>query len=299
MIAAAGTEDRMMADGPPLRMPPAALSLPLSELGEGPCWDDATNSLYWVDIPACQVLRLTDDGAVASWDAGQPVGAVALREGGGLVLAAEDGFCALDLATGALGRLAEVDHGQPGIRMNDGACDRAGRFFAGSMASDETPGAGALYRLDPDHSVTRLVTGVGISNGIGWSPDDTLMYYVDSLTYQLDVFDYDPATGALDGRRAFASLGSGGVMPDGLTVDADGSVWVALWGGSAVHCYSPAGQLTQVLDLPAANVTSCAFGGRDLATLYITTAAGPGQSAGALFSCRPGATGVPASRYRG
>lgn len=288
-----------MADGLPLTLSPVTLAVPVSELGEGPCWDDATGSLYWVDIPACRVHRLDRDGGTAGWDAGLPVGAIAPRAGGGLVLAAEDGFHALDTATGGLTRLAEIDHGRPGIRMNDGACDRVGRFFAGSMASDESPGAGALYRLDPDHSITRIITGVGISNGIGWSPDDTLMYYVDSLTYQLDVFDYDPATGAIAGRRKFVSLGRGEVMPDGLTVDADGGVWVALWGGGVVRCYSPAGQLTRVAELPAANVTSCAFGGPDLATLYITTAAGPGTSAGALFSCRPGVAGVPASPYRG
>jgi len=278
---------------------PIALGVPASELGEGPCWDDANADLYWVDITAHRVHRLTRDGEHASWDVRQPVGAVALRATGGLVLAAQDGFLALDTASGGLASLAEIDHGRPGIRMNDGACDRAGRFFAGSMANDETPGAGALYRLDPDHSVTRLITGVGISNGIGWSLDDTRMYYVDSLTYQVDVFDYDPVTGAIDGRRAFASLGQGDVMPDGLAVDAEGSVWVAVWGGGAVHCYSPAGRLTQVLELPAANVTSCAFGGADMATLYITTAAGPGRSGGAVFSCRPGAIGLPANRYLG
>jgi sugar lactone lactonase YvrE len=167
------------------------------------------------------------------------------------------------------------------------------------MAADESPGQGAFYRLDPDHSVHRLFGGVGISNGIGWSPDDRLMYYADSLAYRVDVFDYDAATGAIGGRRPLVSLGGGEVMPDGLAVDAEGGVWVAVWGGGVVRRYSPSGELTAEVALPAANVTCPAFGGPDLDQLYITTAAGPGSEAGALFSCPAGVTGMPAHPYRG
>jgi sugar lactone lactonase YvrE len=183
--------------------------------------------------------------------------------------------------------------------MNDGACDRAGRFFAGTMAEDEATPAGALYRLDPDHVVTRLVAGVTVSNGIGWSPDERLMYYVDSPTRRVDVFDYDPATGAIEGRRPFASLPPGDAVPDGLTVDAEGGVWVALWGGSAVHRYDRAGRLDRVLEIPSVNVTSCAFGGAGLDQLYVTAAAGPGETEGALYRWPAGVPGQPAHPYRG
>ena len=278
---------------------PARLPVPVAELGEGPCWDAASSTLYWTDIPASQVHALYADGQHRSWDIGQQVGAVALRASGGLVLAAEDGFLTLDTSTGAVAPLVSVDHGLPDVRMNDGATDRAGRFYAGSMAADESPGAGALYRLDPDHSLTRLITGLGVSNGIGWSPDNRQMYYVDSLDHRLDVLDYDAATGEIGERKPLAEIGGGDVVPDGLTVDADGGIWVAVWGGGAVHQYSPHGALTTTLELPAAYVTCPTFGGPDLETMYITTAAGPGDGAGALFSFRPGVTGQPTYPYRG
>jgi len=275
-----------------------SLPVPAAELGEGPCWDAADGTLYWVDVPPGRVHALDADGRLRSWEAGQPVGAVALRAAGGLVLAAADGFLTLDTGTGEVARLVRVDHG-PAVRMNDGACDRAGRFYAGSMAADESPGLGALYRLDPDHRLTRLITGIGISNGIGWSPDDRQMYYVDSLDHRLDVLDYDPATGEVGERRTVAGIGGGGVVPDGLTVDADGGIWVAVWGGGVVHRFTPDGALTATVEVPATYVTCPTFGGEDLATMYITTAAGPGDGAGRLFACRPGVTGQPTHPYRG
>ena len=277
---------------------PERLDVPPAELGEGPCWDDQSQSLFWVDIPAGRVNRLSEAGVHSSWDVGAPAGAAVPRASGGLVVAAGNGFLALDTLTGDVSELARAP-GQPGTRMNDGKCDRAGRFYAGSMAADESPGKGSFYRLDPDGSVTELMTGLGISNGLGWSPDDTLMYYTDSLDYRVDVMDYDAATGELGERRPFVSLGSGGTVPDGLTVDAEGGVWVAVWGGGVVQRYDPAGRLTSVARLPASNVTSCAFGGPGLSQLFITTAAGPGRLAGSLFTCQAGVAGLPASPYRG
>jgi sugar lactone lactonase YvrE len=277
---------------------PAPLPVPVAALGEGPCWDAATGSLYWVDITAGQVHRLDGDGAHRRWDAGQAVGAVVLRSSGGLVLAARGGFLALDTVTGDVAPLVALDLGD-GCRMNDGACDEAGRFFAGSMADDESPGRGTLYRLDPDHSVAEVIGGVTVSNGIGWSPDGGLMYYIDSPTRRVDVLDYDPATGAAAGRRPFAAIDAGDAIPDGLAVDAEGGVWVALWDGGAVLRFGPDGRLRGSLELPAPRVTSCAFGGPDLETLYITTAAGPGDAGGELFSARAGVAGLATHAYQG
>jgi len=276
------------------RVPVAAGTLP-----EGPHWDAAAGGVYWVDISAGRVHFLDGSGEQRTWEAGQPVGAVAGRAGGGLVLAVRDGFAALDLATGQTSALAGVEPDRPDNRMNDGACDRAGRFFAGTKAEDDAPGAGALYRLDPDHVVTLIVADVTISNGIGWSPDEQLMYYVDSPTRRVDVFDYDPAGGAIGGRRPFARLPSADAMPDGLAVDAEGGVWVALWGGSAVHRYDAAGRLDQVVEVPHVNVTSCAFGGPGLDLLYVTAAAGPGAAEGALYRGPAGVAGLPAYPFRG
>jgi len=275
------------------------VGVPAATHGEGPCWDAAEQALYWIDVRDGRVFRMDARGSLATWDVGQAVGAVAPRASGGFVVAAKDGFLALDPASGGMITLAAVEQDRPENRMNDGACDRAGRFYAGTMADDERSRDGALYRLDPDLRVTTLLTGVGISNGIGWSPDERLMYYVDSLDHQVDVFDYDPAAGEIDGRRRFAAVGQAGVVPDGLTVDADGGVWVAVWGGGAVLRYDPGGRMRQVIELPAVNVTSCAFGGAALDRLYITSAAGPGASAGALFACEPGVTGQPSHPFRG
>ena len=277
---------------------PEKLDVPPADKGEGPCWDAQSQSLYWVDISAGRVHRLSEAGVHSSWDVGKTVGAVVTRASGGLVAAADNGFVALDTLTGEVTELAHAP-GKPGSRMNDGKCDQAGRFYAGSVAEDDSPGKGSFYRLDPDGTVTVLMTDLGISNGLGWNPDNTLMYYTDSLDYRVDVMDYDAATGELGERRPFISLGSGGTVPDGLTVDAEGGVWVAVWGGGVVQRYDPSGRLTGVVRLPASNVTSCTFGGPGLTRLFITTASGPGRSAGSLFTCQAGVAGLPSHPYRG
>jgi sugar lactone lactonase YvrE len=279
--------------------PLTQVPVPVATLGEGPIWDGGQQALYWVDIPECLVHRMDADGSITTWAAGQPVGTVVPRASGGLVVAARDGFMAMDPDTGYLTMLAAVEQDRTETRMNDGACDRTGRFYAGTMAADESPGLGTLYRLDPDLQVSSLATGLGISNGIGWSPDERLMYYIDSLDHQVDVFDYDAATGAIEGRRKFAAVGGGDVVPDGLTVDAEGNVWVAVWGGAAVLRHDPDGRVRQTVEVPATQVTSCVFGGPDLDRLYITSAAGGGAAAGGLFVCEPGVTGQPSHPFRG
>lgn len=282
-----------------------------SALAEGPLWDARTGEVAWVDIPAGVVHRVDPGtGTHTAAEVGQPVGAVVPRAAGGYVLAVRDGFAAFDPASPAPRLLARVEADRPENRMNDGACDRAGRFWAGTMAEDERAGAGSLYRLervDGTDRVSRHLTGLAVSNGIGWSPDDRLMYYVDSPTLRVDVFDFDLADGVLSGRRPFALIPPGLGMPDGLAVDGEGCVWVALWGGWAVHRYTPDGRLDRSVPLPVARVSSCAFGGPGLDDLYITTARvglTPAElrqqpEAGLLFHHPAGVPGQPAAAYAG
>ncbi|WP_214408729.1 SMP-30/gluconolactonase/LRE family protein [Sphaerisporangium fuscum] len=282
---------------------PEVVPVPRARLGEGPRWDGRTGTLLWVDIPAGLVHRLDPaDGSHAAVDVGRPVGVAVPRAAGGLALALSDGFAVLaeepttDGTAAKVELVAPVTAGErPGNRMNDGACDRAGRFFAGTKAEDDTPGAGALYRLGPGHACERVLDGVTISNGIAWSPDERLLYYVDTSTGRVDVFDYDPAGGRLGERRVFAEITRG--MPDGITVDTEGHVWVGLWDGGAVLRLRPDGRLDLAVEMPATKVTSCAFGGPHLDELYVTTA-WDGTGGGELLRCRTSVAGFPANPYR-
>lgn len=277
-----------------------------AELAEGPCWLAERGRLLWVDISAGR-LHLFDpaSGEDRAIHAGQPVGAAVPADDGRLALALREGFALLDPDGGDVEWVAEVERQVAGNRMNDGKCDPAGRFWAGTMALDQTAGAGALYRLDPDRSVHRVIDGVTVSNGIGWSPDGRLMYFVDTPTHQVDVFDFDAATGAISGRRLFARIDPPG-LPDGLAVDAQGGLWVAVWGGSRVQHLLPDGTPAGAIELPVSQVSSCCFGGQDLRDLYATTAwegmtperRGTEPLAGALFRCRPGPAGQPVQAYR-
>jgi sugar lactone lactonase YvrE len=278
-------------------------------LGEGPVWDDASGTLIWVDILGQAVHRFDPaSGRDRVADVGQPVGAAALRnDGRGLVLALRDGFALLDEASGQVELVAPIEADVPTNRMNDGKCDPLGRFWAGTMAFAETPGVGALYRLDPDLQAHRMLSGVTVSNGLDWTADRRQMYYIDSPTRGIDVFDFDLRLGTLGERRRFITIPPEAGVPDGLTLDADGAIWVALHRGASVARYTPDGDLDQIIRLPTSMVTSCTFGGPDLGDLYITSMTF-GMSdeerraqplAGALFRCRPGVRGLPARRFAG
>jgi sugar lactone lactonase YvrE len=274
-----------------------------AELGEGPVWDDRTGRLVWVDILG-RALHALDPrtGADEVLDVGALVGAAVPRAAGGWMLAVQDGFARLPDWEGGPELVAPVEADVPDNRFNDGKCDRAGRFWAGTMALDERDGAGALYRLDGDGRVTRVIAGVGISNGLAWSADDTRMYYVDSLTGRVDVLDYDAATGEVADRRPAVTLEPGAPLPDGMSIDAEGRLWVALFGGGAVRCYAPDGTLEAEVAVDASQVTSCAFGDEDLGTLYITSAARAVRDAephaGGVFRVRPGVRGLNPEAYR-
>jgi sugar lactone lactonase YvrE len=279
-----------------------------AELGEGACWDPRSHTLFWVDILRGRVHQFSPaTSACRSWAVGQPVGAAAVREAGGLVLALRDGFATLDLETGALDWIARVEDDRPAQRMNDGRCDAAGRFWAGTMAFDPSPGTGTLYRLDPAGGATPVLADLTISNGLDWSPDGRSLYFVDSGTQRIDLFDFDLAAGALSNRREFVRVPDAAGMPDGLVVDADGCVWVALWGGGALHRYATDGALAAVVTLPVSHPTSCTFGGPDLTDLYVTSASveltpaalARQPYAGGLFRLRPGVAGRAAHRFGG
>jgi sugar lactone lactonase YvrE len=242
-----------------------------AQLGEGPTWDAATERLLWVDILAAEVHRLDPtDGSDAVLHTPQHVGAAKPRSAGGIVVNLCDGVGLYD-PDGTLTWL--VRWPSDGCRGNDAAVDVAGHLWAGTMRYDEAPGGGRLRRVDGTGEVVEVLGDVTVSNGIGWSPDGHLMYYVDSPTRRVDVFDVDADTGLVAGRRPFVQLAAETAgAPDGLTVDADGCVWVALWDGGAVHRYSPLGALDRRVELPVTRPTACAFGGAALADLYVTTA---------------------------
>jgi sugar lactone lactonase YvrE len=272
-------------------------------IGEGPIWDDRSRRLLWVDIPAGLVRWLDPTtGNSSSLDVGQPVGAVALGADGGLVAALRDGFAFFAPGSSTMSRLLPVERSLTGNRTNDGKCDSKGRFWAGTMATDHTPGAGTLYRLDRtngDYAVSAMISGITVANGLDWSPDNRLMYYIDSPTQRIDVFDFDEESGTPANRRAFAEIPAADGMPDGMTVDAEGHLWVALFRGAKVRRYRPNGEINLEVKVPVTLVTSCAFGGRNAEDLYITTARhrltpaeGAEQTtAGGVFVCRPGPAG--------
>jgi sugar lactone lactonase YvrE len=273
-------------------------------LGEGPYWVPEDDCLLWVDIPRGRLHRTYfPSGETASMDLGT-VSAVFPAVGGGLLTA---GGCRLALHLPAergeqwtTRVIAEVPV-REGIRFNDAGVDPAGRVWVGSMHTEESEPLGELYRLDAAGVLTMVVKGVTVSNGLGWSPDGLRMYYADSPTRKIDVFDYDPATGEAFRRRVFADLSAFDGVPDGLTVDADGCVWVAIWGGGVLRRFAPDGTQDAVLQVPVSQPTSCAFGGPGMTDLYVTTARvgltatelEDQPLAGRLLRLHPGPVGLP------
>lgn len=269
--------------------------------GEGPVWHPGWGGLKWLDMLAGDVLTLLSSGEVTRWDSGSPIVAcIRPRRDGGMVLGIECGFALVD---------ADGDHThlpplwkQGEVRMNEGACDPLGNFWCGSMAYDRAEGAASLWRLTPDGDVSQELTDLTISNGLCWSADGTRAFYNDTETYQISLFDFED--GALVNRRVFTDLHSEQLRPDGLTLDAEGGVWIGLSNGSAVRRYDEHGKLSAVIDLPVTKVTACTFGGENLNELYITTSReglddGDQPQAGALFIAEPGVRGVSVLPYLG
>jgi sugar lactone lactonase YvrE len=290
-----------------------------AELAEGPLWDVDRQVLWWVDITAGRVHRFDPgSGSDTITEIGRAVGCVALCEDGRLVIAASDALLTLDPETGAIETLATFEPDSVARRCNDGKPDPQGRLWIDRLAFDRAPGASSLVRFCPsgpgpnsEFALETILRGLTIPNGLDWTASGKLMYFVDSPRRVISVFDFDPATGSIANGRPFArvdeSLGlpASGV-PDGLTVDAEDCVWAAVWGGGCVLRFAPDGSLLGRIDVPVAQVSSCAFGGADMADLYITTAwedATPAQralepAAGGIFRARPGVRGRPAERFR-
>jgi sugar lactone lactonase YvrE len=280
-----------------------------ARIGEGPLWDHERARLLWVDIPANALHEFDpQSGTDTVTDVGQPIGAVAVCARGGLVAALRDGFGFLPPEGRGVSGLVEVEKDRPANRMNDGKCDCRGRFWAGTMAWDHTPGAGSLYCLERSAGgcrVSVVLTGLTVANGLDWSPDNRRMYYIDSPTQRVDVFDFDAARGAVSNRRTFVAIPPSDGMPDGMVVDAEGGVWVALFGGGRIRRYAASGEIDIEVRVPVTLVTSCGFGGPHLDQFYITTArhrltpeeAMAQPTAGGVFVCRPGPVGRPPFRF--
>jgi len=275
-------------------------------LGECPLWDERQAMLWWVDSRWPAVKRLDPaTGAVMMLVLPEIVGSIALREAGGLLAATKSGIHRLDPSSGALEAKVDPEKHLPDNRFNDGRCDRAGRFWAGTMSDVNRDPVGSLYRFNADFQCTKLRNAIIIPNSLAFSPDGRAMYFADTNRHTLWAYDYDPANGAATHERVFADTGKG--RPDGSCVDADGCLWNADYGAARLVRYTPAGKVDRSVELPVTNPTCCCFGGADLGTLYVTTATqrlapealAKQPLAGSLLALRPGVRGLAESRFAG
>ena len=250
-----------------------------NHLGEGPVWDVADQSLYWVDSTGRRVGKPSiwrydpASGDVQNWTVDRDIGAMALRQNGGAILALDDGFYTFDLDSGALDLIVKTTDNIERARLNDGKCDRHGRFFAGGMDDKEELGICGLWRLDPDLTVTKVEDGIICSNGPCWSPDDKIFYFADTFKAEIWAYDYDVNSGGISNRRVFASLEGEPGFADGSTVDADGYLWNAQVIGGDLVRYAPDGAVDFRLTMPVKNITSVMFGGPNLDEIYVTSMA--------------------------
>jgi sugar lactone lactonase YvrE len=268
------------------------------QLLEGPAWVARAGELRFVDIRTGELLALKlATGSLRRRTVGGSCSAWIARRDGGSVVACSDSLLFLDALEREEHRLP-LEPDLVDNRANDAKCDPRGRLWVGTMSEAEEAASGALYRLEGG-MITQVLDGVTVSNGLGWSPDGKLMYYVDSPTRRIDVLDYDTAGGTASNRRCFVDTRDVAGFPDGLAVDAEGCLWVAFWNGHAVHRFAPGGELVATVRVDAARPTSCAFVGAALDRLVVTTAAAPDGTGGDVFVCVPDVTGVPVGEYDG
>ena len=274
--------------------------------GEGPIWNPFTKTLFWVDIdgqklfewnPATQKNR--------EWSFDKKISTVVPETPQTVVFTLSDEIVRFNLATGQSEQLMAIDAGEGNVRFNDGKCDPEGRLWAGTMVMRGERGSGALYRMDAD-GLTTMVTGVNCSNGIVWTKDKRTMYYIDTPTSEIVAYDYDPQTGNISNRRVAVTVPPEMGWPDGMTIDTNDMLWVGHWGGGGVYHWNPkTGQLIGKIGVPAPNVTACAFGGKDMETLFITTAGGGNKEllekyplSGSLFYCQPESKGLKPNLFK-
>lgn len=275
-------------------------------IGEGPLWNNEEQSLYWVDITGQTINRYMADSKVhESYPVDSQVGVISFRQKGGLIVAGSKGFSFWKVGNPKLELINDPEADNPNSRFNDGKIDRSGRFWAGTMTSEGA--VSSLYRMDSDLTIYSMDSGITISNGIGWSPDNRVMYFADSLRYIIYAYDYDLDKGLIENRRNFIEVKPEYGIPDGLTVDSAGYIWCAFYAGSKVTRFNPRGEIANEVFLPVTQPTSCIFGGKDYRDLYITTAWN-GLSdderkeqplAGDLFMIKTDIKGLPEPKFRG
>jgi sugar lactone lactonase YvrE len=277
-------------------------------LGEGPLWDGRAGALYWVDIKGKALWRHTPASRLTEhWPLPEEVCSLAVRERGGLVLALYGGFRYFDPARGALERIVDTAPDNPRVRMNDGKPDRRGRFWAGSIDNELIEPLGTLFRLDPDGSCHAIERGIICSNGLAFSPDDRTLYFADSKRELIWAYDLEIDSGRIGNRRVFAGPGSAPGLPDGATVDAEGYLWSARWGGWCIARFDPVGRLDRLIEVPMEQPSCPAFGGADLGLLYLTSARwrlseaalSKQPLAGALCALEVGVKGLPEPCFKG
>lgn len=277
-------------------------------LGEVPIWDEREQALYWIDAFRPAIHRLAArSGEVTTWTPPEKLGSFALREGGGMVLAARSGLAFFDPETGTFEKLLDPEPDEDSTLLNDGRCDRRGRFWFGSMDKMLESASAQLFRLDADHSCHAMVRGITLTNGVAFSPDGRILYFADSTEQTIFACDIEPETGALKAKRVFATTEDLPGVPDGATVDAEGYLWSAQFDAGRVLRYAPDGRVVKEIAFPIERVTSCTLGGKNLSTLFVTSAffrltdeqRAAQPLAGSLFAVEVDVPGVPESRYAG
>ncbi|MDZ8052660.1 MAG: SMP-30/gluconolactonase/LRE family protein [Aulosira sp. ZfuVER01] len=277
-----------------------------TRLGEGPCWHQDEQLLYWVDIYNHRVHQFNPaTNAHKFFDVGEVVGCIAPAGTNRLIMAQRRRLAFLDTSNSKVTPILTIEDNEPDTRLNDGKCDAAGRFWFGSMNTSGPKGC--LYRYDPNGSLHKLETGLTISNGLGWSPDNNTFYLTDSPLKTIYAFDFDAETGSISNRRVFIDLNTESFYPDGLTIDGEGCIWSAMWDGWCIIRFDPSGKEMMRVIMPVQRPTCCTFGNADLMTLYITTASvGLSEAeiqnsfySGDLFSLPTKISGLPTYHFKG
>ena len=269
------------------------------ELGEGPFWDSKRSRLHWVDIIGKKIISQNLDGSnIHALEVGGNPGCVVLSDDGTMVAGVDNQISSLDGGGNLLKVLADTKEGS-GLRFNDGKCDPSGRFWVGSMDRKEKNKLGSLYSWNSIEGLVNREQGVTVSNGMGWSPDNSLFYYIDSPTREVSVYDFDLSTGSINNKRRFISFSEEDGFPDGMTIDNEGRLWIAFWGGSKIMCVNPDSKaIEEVVSFSVSKITSCAFGGEKMDQLFITSAKVQVNEkdepmAGKTFVVSPGVEGLP------